>query len=45
MGGGESHQASIPSHFTANLADPAELCDTKHEPRRMVSAPVLMAGA
>ena len=27
FGGGESHQFSVPSLFTPNLADPAELCD------------------
>ena len=31
FGGSESHQFSIPSLFTPNLADPAELCDaTSH---------------
>jgi hypothetical protein len=42
LGGGESHQSSVPSHFTANLADPAGLCDTNHEARRMAITPVLM---
>ena len=27
MGGGESHQFSVPTHFTPNLADPAQQCD------------------
>ena len=45
MGGGESHQSSAPSHFAANLADPAALRDTGHEARRMASVPVLMLGA
>ena len=45
VGGGESHQSSVPSQSTANLADPAELRDTNHEARRMASAPVLMTGA
>eukprot|EP01044_Picomonas_judraskeda_P000320 COSAG03_NODE_14_length_22296_cov_10.813128_10_plen_90_part_00 len=35
MGGGESHQSGVPSQLVVNLADPAELCDTKVETRRM----------
>ena len=45
MGGGESHQSGVPSHFATNLADPAELRDTNHAARRMTSTAVLMAGA
>jgi hypothetical protein len=45
MGGGESHQSGVLSHLAVNLADPAELRDTNHAPRRTASAPVLMTGA
>ena len=45
MGGGESHQPGVLSQLAVNLADPAQLRDTNHAPRRMASAPVLMTGA
>ena len=45
VGGGESHRSRAPCQFAANLADPAELRDTNHEARRLVSAPVLVTGA
>ena len=45
MGGGESHQPGVLSQLAVNLADPAQLLDTNHAPRRMASAPVLMTGA